>query len=193
MSPQRKFYLLISTLLVVFVFLALAGEIFSLFYLSSVQGNLAEAKYRKEKLSDKITNLTNLETRYEGIEGDLPRINTALPDEKDASKLLSDLDSLCSESGLKMTLLQSTSFGKKTITTADKSLLQTIKGQYGYEMPLEMKVTGSYTAFLGFLNRLENYQRMVNVTGVDISKIEETGAAPDSIEVKVKLTAYLKK
>lgn len=193
MSPQRKFYILISSLLVLLVFIALAGEIFSLFYLSSIQGNLAEAKYRENKLSDKISNLTNLESRYEAVKDDLPRINTALPDEKDASKLLSDLDSLSNESGLKMTLLQSTSFGKKTVSTGDKSLLQTVKGQYGYEMPLEMKVNGSYTGFLSFLNRLENYQRMVNVTGVDISKIEETGAAPDSIEVKVKLTAYLKK
>lgn len=193
MSQQKKFYIIISSLLILSVVLVLGIEIFSLFSLSSVQGNLSEAKYRDKKLTEKNSNLETLKIRYEEIKEDIPRINTALPGEKEASKLLSDLDTLTAESGLRMTLLQSTSFGKKTVVSADKSLLQTVKGAFGYEMPLEVKVEGSYGGFLSFLSRLENYQRMVNVTGVEINKIEETGAAPDLIEVKLKLKAYLKK
>lgn len=193
MNPQRRFYLVISSLLVFSVIVILGIEVFSLFSLSSLQGNLAETRYRDEKLAEKNSNLENLKVRYQGIEEDIPRINTALPGEKEASKLLSDLDTLSAESGLKMTQLQSTSFGKKTVVSTDKSLLQTVKGAFGYEMPLEVKVEGSYSGFLTFLDRLENYQRMVNVTGVEINKIDDLGAAADSIEVKLKLKAYLKK
>lgn len=193
MNRHKKAYIFISTIYVMIICLILAVETFSFSKLSDFQGNLMEQKYRLSKLEEEKRNLELLDKRFEKIEPELTKIATALPDEKESSKLLSDLDSLAVESGLKLTLVQSMTFGKKAATTQDASLLQTTKGKYGYELPLDIKITGPYQNLTSFIKRLEEYQRLINVNSVEINKSDDPNTAPDQIEAKLKITAYLKK
>jgi Tfp pilus assembly protein PilO len=87
-------------------------------------------------------------------------------------------------------MIQSTTSGKKS-TSEDQSLLQTTKGNYGYELPLEIKVEGAFTNYVGFVKKIESYQRLMNIVNMEITK--PVGSAGDAIEAKLKVTAYLKK
>jgi Tfp pilus assembly protein PilO len=193
MSRLKKFYIFLASVFVILSIAILAVEVMAYLNVSTVQSNLAEQEYRIEKLQEKITLLNTLSKNFTKFEKDSDVVNTALPDQKDASKLVSNLDSLATESGLKLTLVQSNTFGKKTSNAADPSLLQTVKGAYGYELPLEVKVAGPYQNFVNFNKRLENYQRLVNISAIEIKKTNNPEDPPDKIEVKLTLTAYLMK
>jgi Tfp pilus assembly protein PilO len=75
-------------------------------------------------------------------------------------------------------------------TTGDPSLLQTVVGKYGYELPLNISVEGNYANFQIFIKKIENYQRLINITSLDISQPTQK---TDLILAKIKLTAYIKK
>jgi Tfp pilus assembly protein PilO len=193
MNRHQKLYLTFIVILAAVATLTLGAEVYFFGNLSAVQANLAESNYRSEKIEDKVKNLENLEARYERIKDSSRSINQALPSEKESSQLLSDLDTLANNSGLKLTLLQASTFGKKAKKISDPALLQTVRGKYGYEMPIEVRVEGPYPNFVAFIKTLENYQRMIRIGTVEISRSENREAAPDNIEVKLYLTAYMQK
>lgn len=193
MTRHLKYYFTLTILFIILAMIIFILIIFSYLKISIIQSSLAEQNLRIDSLTEKEQILSGLEKRYGDIEKDIPKINTALPDKKETSQLLSDLDLLANESGLKLTLLKSSSFGKKPTAQTDQSLLQTTKGKYGYEMPLEIKLDGSFVSFSTFIQKLENYQRLVNVSSVEITKPTDIQDFSDTIEAKLKITAYLKK
>lgn len=193
MNRHFKYYITITILFAMVTIFILTLIIFSYLKISGIQSVLAEQETRLKSLSEKEEILSRLEKKYTEVENDISKINTALPDKKEASKLLSDLDLLANESGLKLTLLKSSSFGKKPTAQEDQSLLQTNKGKFGYEMPLELKVDGSFEGFNSFIQKLENYQRLTNISAIEITKPTDTQDFSDNIETKLKVTVYLKK
>lgn len=193
MKRLKNFYLFITVIFCLLFLIVIGIQIFGFIALLNIQSSLAENNFRIEKTTEADKNLSSLKTKFKDIQDDIPRINIALPNQKDSSALISDLDSLAQSSGLKFTMLQTNTVGKKDTSQGDLSLLQTVKGKYGYEMPIEIKVEGSFVSFADFISRLENYQRLVNITSINIAKTSVTGEMTDKIEAKIKLTAYLKK
>jgi Tfp pilus assembly protein PilO len=193
MSKERKYYVTLSTLVALFALATVGFGGFAFLTLSQKQASIAENRYYTEKLNEKQKILSALEKRYEAVETDLPLIDNALPNEKDSSRLLADLDSLASSSNLKMTFLEPGSVGNsKQKPATDLSLLQTTKGSFGYEIPLELRVEGSYRNFLLLIEKMENYQRLINIESIDITK-QETPGIPDYIQASINIRAYLKK
>lgn len=192
MKRLKTFYYVMMGLYALFGLGFLAAGVYGFLTLSNIQSSITEQRYRLDIISERYNILAGLEKKYADIEPDIQKINTALPDQKEASKLVSDLDSLAKSSGLKLTLIQSATTGKKP-TSDDLSLLQTVSGKNAYELPLELKVEGGFTNFTGFVKQIENYQRLMNITSLEISKPTEGGSVSDNIEAKLKVTAYLKK
>lgn len=192
MKRVKIFYWIISSLFVLFTFGFLAAGTFGYMKLSNFQGGIAELEYRLQVITERQSILSTLDERYKALKPDIALINIALPDEKESSKLIADIDTLAKNSGLKLTVVQSAIAGKKS-GSPDQSLLQTIKGNYGYEIPLEISVEGGFTNFTGFIKKLENYQRLLNISSLEITKPTEEGTTSDNIEARLKITAYLKK
>lgn len=193
MSKEKRYYIFISSLIAFFAICAIGYGSFAFLTLSQKQAAIAEKKYYTEKLNEKEQILAELEGRYEQIEQDLPLIDNALPSEKDSSKLLADLDSLAKSANLRMTFLEPGSVGSsRQKSSTDLSLLQTVKGSLGYEIPLELRVEGSYRNFQEFVRKMENYQRLINIESVEITK-QDDQAAPDYVEAIINIRAYLKK
>lgn len=192
MKRLKIFYYTISGLFLVLTIGFLATGTFGFMTLSNIQGTIAEQEYRYQVISERQSILESLDKKYTTLTPDIDLINTALPSDKESSKLIADIDTLSKNSGLKLTQVQSATSGKKA-TVEDPSLLQTVKGNYGYEIPLEIKVEGGFTNFTGFVKQLENYQRLLNITSFEITKPTGEEEISDNIEAKLKITAYLKK
>jgi Tfp pilus assembly protein PilO len=193
MNP-KKFYLILVLLFLVTCGATVGAEVYSYQKILGTQSNIAEQEYRITKVDEREDILASLSRRYKSVEDNLTVLNTALPDKKDSSKLLADLDTLAKDSGLKLTLLASSSAstGKKQTSADDPSLLQTTKGKNSIELPLDIKVEGSFSNFESFIKKVENYQRLININSVEISQpVEKRGT--DFIEGKLKVIAYLKK
>jgi Tfp pilus assembly protein PilO len=191
----RTFYFIITTLFLVTTLLFLALGVSGYLWLSGLSGNIADQSYRINKISEREEILKNLETKYQKVEPDIEAINMALPDQKEVSKLLSDLDTMAKSSNLKLKTLESSNPANaknQKSASGDLSLLQTVKGANGYEIPLNIKVEGGFSNFTGFLKGLENYQRLINITTIEITKPPNT-ESNDNIEATIKITAYLKK
>lgn len=192
MKRQKIFYYIISAVFLITSISFLAVGVFGYLTISNIQSTGKEQEYRLNIISERENILAKLDKNYTSLEPDIERINIALPNEKESSKLMADLDTLAKNAGLRLILIQSVTSGKKA-TSEDPSLLQTIKGDYGYEIPLEIKVEGGFSNFIGFIKQLENYQRLLNVTSLEIAKPTEPETVGDNIEAKLKITAYLKK
>ena len=196
MSKEKRFYITFSVLLSLTAVVTLAIGLFGYLTLSQKQADIAESEYYTEKLAEKKQILESLESKYATSKDELPLIDIALPADKDSSKLLADFNALASESKLKLTFLEPgsvTSSNKDSKkSTSDLSLLQTVKGSTGYELPLDIGVSGSYTNFLGFVRRVENYQRLINIESLEIKK-QDNESVPDYIEARLKIRAYIKK
>jgi Tfp pilus assembly protein PilO len=199
MNKGKRFYIIISSLIVIIAIGVIIIVIFGFLNLSQKQASIAEKKYYTKKLNEKQQILTDLEKRYKDVEPSLVFIDNALPEEKDSSKLLADLNSLAVSSNLRLTFLEPDTSGginsektSKSKTMSDLSLLQTVKTDTGYELPLEIRVTGSYKNFPGFIKRVENYQRLINIEAISIDKGEDESIS-DFIEARINIKAYLKK
>lgn len=193
MNKERRYYIVISALIAFFTIATLCLGAFAFLALSQKQAAIAEKRYYTEKLTEKQQILEELEKRYENVSDDLPLIDNALPSEKDSSKLLADLDTLATSANLRLTFLEPGSVSSsKSKNAGDLSLLQTVRGSTGYELPLEIRVEGSYKNFLDFIRRVENYQRLINIESIEINK-QENESVSDYIEAMIDIRAYLKK
>ncbi len=197
MSNLKKVYYIISSLFLLIVIVAFAAEITLYVKISNLQSAYAEQKYYNDKLEEKENILKNLYNNYSELKKDEEIILETLPSDKDASKLVADLNSIAQRSNLKFTSVESTvakTKGSKGHKLADQSLLQTIKGKYGYEMPLSIKVEGSYNNLPAFIEGIESYQRLINITLIEIEEITgDRATTSDYIEATLNITAYLKR
>lgn len=193
MNRLKKFYITISVFFVALGLTLVGISIYGYTILSDLQSTIKEMDLRIDKISETEKIFVGLEKRYEQIKPEIEKINRAVPDKKDASVLVADINSIANQNGLKLTLIQSASYGKKTQSTDDPGLLQTIKGKNSYEMPIEIKVEGSFTGLAGFVRNLENYQRIINISAIEVNKLVNEKSPTNSVEAKIKLTAYLKK
>ncbi|MDD3480952.1 MAG: type 4a pilus biogenesis protein PilO [Patescibacteria group bacterium] len=194
MSKVKRFYLVISVIYGAVVLFIFAAEALAFTYLLSEKATLAEKKYYSEKLTEKQDILENLDSRYNEVKEDENIIYETLPEDKETSKLLSDLNTIASESKLKFSGVQVEIDPTKSSakSQSDLSLLQTTKGKLAYELPLEVTVEGSYSNFLSFVQRVENYQRLLNIESIEIGQVVEEGIA-DNVQAEISLVAYLKK
>lgn len=190
MNRGQRLYLTFSGLFLATIVGIVIFGVFAYFSIDAMQENIKGISYKTQKLKIKKDQLETLELKYSQIEDYVRLANEALPAKKEASRLLTDIDSLASESGLNFTVLK---INGTTKNTANPNLLQTTSGKYGYEMPIEINVVGPYSGFVGFLNKLQNYQRLNNITSVDIARTKENSSVPDQINVKIKMVVYLSK
>jgi Tfp pilus assembly protein PilO len=198
MSKEKRFYIIISALICLSALVTIGIAISGYLFLSQKQAAIAEKKYYTSKLTEKQQILISLQERYEAIAPSIPLIDNALPSEKYTSNLLADINSQAVNSGLKLTFLKPDSSGNTSSKTTqskaagDLSLLQTVKGTIGYELPLIIKVSGSYNNFLSFIQKIENYQRLIKIESISVDK-RDNEAVGDYIEATLNIKAYLKK
>lgn len=135
------------------------------------QDNLTQRK----KLTE---NLQRLISQYNEREKDIASLNKAVPSGQNVHELLVNLEAIASESGL---IFEGVNFKPKDLNA------QGIK-----TLIAEIKVKGSYLAFLNYLKALEKSLRIFDVTSVSFSGVSpgQIGAKLDNLEFNLIVNTY---
>ena len=131
-----------------------------------LRAELIERKDRMTQIEELLAKAQQIKQDYQDqeLEEEAQKIFSALPEEEDLPRLLVQFDTLASNNGL---LLESVKFGQ-----IDQEQEKTSRQQPGQLSPqsslfpslsVDVKVSGSYDAFKGYLTALENNVRSMDV------------------------------
>lgn len=182
-------FLYISICMIAFITLILSGYL--VFLLNKMSAEASKNKYIAMKNNEKIEALAKLETDFKSITEDQDRLESYLPDQKDVSRILKDLESMAGENGLSFNSYQINlkNSNSKTKEKADDS--QTIKvGDY-LVFPFQVVLRGSYVKIDTMMRDMEGYERLIEVKEVKYAK--DTTIPGDNVEAILTVNAYLKK
>ncbi len=175
---------LISALVLVFVFLEPLW--------SSIKVLRNEINQRKSVLAateELLAETQELDREYQTLAEQAQRVSFALPQGKDIPYLLTQFDALAASNGL---LLESINFGQ-TEREKESSYQMLDQSKIIYSFPslsLNIKVSGSYDAFRGYLTNLENSVRSMDVYSIKFDIPKERLAALGIFEFDLGITVY---
>jgi type IV pilus assembly protein PilO len=121
-----------------------------------------------------VANLAAFKREYHQLELSLKEAMAQLPDKKEIPSLLENISNLGRESGLDVSLF--------------KPGTQRPKDFYA-EVPVDIKLVGSYHNLLTFFYRVGNLPRIVNISDLSINKSKD-GVSASSLDTACKATTY---
>lgn len=132
-----------------------------------------------EKARKTVGNLEQLEREYNRLHKKWVSALSLLPEEEEIARLLRRITKSGNQSGLSFELFEPG---------------QTVKKEFFAENPIKVKVKGKYHQLGIFLSKISNLERIVNVSGLEISPVEKNISDPvgrsDTIYAEMTLTAY---
>jgi Tfp pilus assembly protein PilO len=164
---MKKFYIIpILSILVVFLISTVIGKpkVDSIIQLNS---DISSAKEKNSKLEKKRDDLVALSSRENEIRGELANTRIALPDQKNISTYIIELDDLATKSGVEVRAMQ-----------VSPGLLVESKpgvGQVANELSLNIAIEGSFEAVKTFFQRIYKAKRLINVESISTSFQNDTG------------------
>jgi type IV pilus assembly protein PilO len=145
------------------------------------QKTIQQLDKKLSKLLDKkaeqeaiVQNLAAFKREYKHLELSLNQAMAQLPDKKEIPSLLENISNLGRESGLEVSLF--------------KPGPQKPKDFYA-EVPVDIKLVGSYPNLLTFFHSVGNLPRIVNISDLSIVK-GKAGSLPSSLDTACKATTY---
>lgn len=168
-------------LLVVLLFVALITAFYFLVYRGLAQERDSLVAKRENligELNEKrilAANLERLKAEIAVLEGELSKALLVLPEEKEIPSLLRTVNSLGIKSGIEFLL-----FKPGSLTTREF---------YG-ELPVQIKVQGTYHALGRFFDSIAKMPRIVNVTDLKISSLPQSKESRDTIVAEFLATTF---
>lgn len=204
-----------SKILIIFTFtIVFSGLAVGIFYwstLTEASKKVKEKELTLDSFTEKERALENLGKSYEKIEKNNEAVYAALPDQKDATALMTSLANLAVEKGVEIVVYDQKMNAKKTpaktAPTTDKkddgsvktnapappidlSLSQTEKEGDLYRLSLNITASGNYIKVLEFLKKLENFDRLMAIDKISITK--DSDMSIDTVKATISVGAYLK-
>lgn len=210
MTP-KIFSKILIILTVTIVLSGLAVGIFFWSALTEASKKVKEKELTLDSFTEKEMSLDNLGRSYEKIKKNNNIVHAALPDQKDATALMTSLSNLAAEKGVEIVVYDLRMNAKKTPATASPttenkegsstktdtpappinlSLSQTEKEGDLYRLPLSITASGSYVKVLEYLKKLEHFDRLLVIDKISIIKSNDMSA--DTVKAAISVGAYLK-
>ena len=118
---------------------------------------LEQQLFQKKRIA---ANLPQLEAEIKQLQERLKASVARLPEEKEIPTLLTKVNSLGEESGLVFTLFRPQA---------------TVKKDFYAEVPIQVRVEGSFHALGAFLDRIGKMERIVNIGALSVAPAPATG------------------
>lgn len=169
----------------IFIVFALRPTIISIV---SLQKTIGDAKKSITQLDTKVANLQKATTQLESIKPYLSELNTDIPNTGAMYLPLSRAIELLSiETGAK---LDNASLGSTLLYSRLISPFNINKDQSVVELPLNLRVTGSYSAVSEFLKRVLAMQRVIMFDTITLSRETSSSAKDGAVSLSVIGNAY---
>ena len=179
MTPRKFFYILLGALALILV----AGGYAYYYATTSLQEGTIKVSQRlgdQQLANERLAQLDDLKQQYQRLQPLLPTINSALPAQKDQTRLALQLRNIASKSGMSLDGLTFPA------STAPGPVSQTVKVGDVLAIPVTFQLIGTYEQLQQFLQLQENLDRYTSVTSLTISS-DRSG-----LSFNISLTAYLK-
>lgn len=144
--------------------------------LREVQKNIKEKEERLQSNEEYFSNLEEIKINLEEYQGELSKINSALPDDLSLPSLFDFLQKTSSQSGLVLKGISPFAISSPEEFPALKEI------QFGLE------VIGSYPSFKNFLSILEESARMIEVKNISFLSPEK--GKPFTFSLRIKVYSY---
>ncbi len=142
--------------------------------ITRLDAELSKLLIKKAEQEAIVANLAAFKREYQQLELSLKQAMAQLPDKKEIPSLLENISNLGREAGLDVALF--------------KPGAQKPKDFYA-EVPVDIKLVGSFHNLLTFFFRVGNLPRIVNISDLSINKTKD-GAALSSLDTVCKATTY---
>lgn len=152
----------IVSLILIFVF------VFPLYSSVKIMRLESSQKHEEiEKLKELLAKVEKIKSNYQNVAEEIEKVFLALPEEKDVPELLVQFEKLAVSNGL---LLESIKFGEisKKKESDSSSRSKKILSIFPNSI-VELKITGSYSAFKNYLKALEKNVRSMDVYSIKFS------------------------
>lgn len=146
--------------------------------IADLQKQISDNQFVNQQLRQKITNLTLLQDSYKHLQTDLPILYAAVPTTPDITVLVGQLQTISQNTQVNLLHIQTLS--------VDVSSAQTT-GYNAYTFSLD--VSGTYDHIQAFLTNLGNFNRLITLSAVSLSKA--TGNS-DLYSLSIRGNAYFK-
>ena len=159
--PKRQLYLLLGLVAVGFLlmwwYLLFQPAWVERDKLQSQLAGLEQQLFQKKRIA---ANLPQLEAEIKQLQERLKASVARLPEEKEIPTLLTQVNSLGEESGLAFTLFRPQAAVKK---------------DFYAEVPIQVRVEGSFHALGAFFDRIGKMERIVNIGALSVAPAPATG------------------
>jgi len=144
--------------------------------IEQLDGKLTGLLSKKAEQEAIVQNLEAFKREYRHLEESLRQAMAQLPNKKEIPSLLENISNLGRESGLEVSLF--------------KPGAQKPKDFYA-EVPVDIKLQGSYHNLLTFFYRVGNLPRIVNISDLSINPTKsKAGPSPSALDTACKATTY---
>lgn len=180
-QEKTQKYLTIILTLVASIILGVFALSPTLSTIVSLQKQLEDDKFVKQKLEEKINNLSVLQQKYSGLKDNLPTVYDAVPKNSQIPLLMAQLQALANESGILLVNLQTFQVDVSQAALSNKKFAS-------YDFGISVK--GNYQNMLTFINKIINFQRVITIENISITKVTEINTT--ELKLNIKGTAYFK-
>ncbi len=180
-QEKTQKYITIVLTLVASIFLGVFALGPTLSTIASLQKQLEDSRFVEQKLQEKISTLSVLQQKYSDIEPDLPIIYEALPKTSQIPSSVAQIQGLANESSVKLSSFQTSKTEVSHSAVSSKKFAS---------FNFSVSIQGSYQNMAVFMDRLVNFQRIVTIDSISITKA--TGINATDLKLTVKGIAYFK-
>jgi Tfp pilus assembly protein PilO len=180
-QEKTQKYLTIALTLLASIILGVFALGPTLSTIASLQKQLEDGKFVEQKLREKINNLSVLQQKYTSIEPDLPIIYEALPKTSQIPLLAAQIQAVANDSSVKVTNFQTFQAEVSHTAVSTKKF-----AAYNFSVTAQ----GEYQNMTNFMDKLVNFQRIVTIESVSITKV--TALNTTDLKLTIKGIAYFK-
>lgn len=147
----------------------------------NLRKQLKDDRFVEQKLAEKINNLSVLQQKYSSLKENLPIIYDAVPKNSQITLLIAQLQALANESSIQLADLQTFQVDLSHASLSTKKFAS-------YDFGVSVK--GNYQNMLIFINKIANFQRVITIENISITKVTEINTT--DLQLNIKGTAYFK-
>jgi Tfp pilus assembly protein PilO len=178
----KKFTTIVLTL-VASIILAIFAVSPTLSTIANLQKQINDNIFVDQKLQQKINDLSVLQQKYADIQNNLSVITDAIPTSPQIPLLVAQIQTVAKDAGLKLDSFQT--------FEVDFSKVAANKDYSSFDFGLSAE--GTYQQTTDFLNNLVNFQRIITIDSVLLSKTDSTNTNNSNVlQLNIKGTAFFK-